>query len=237
MFNEEASAWFGKKALLQIIEDDTALAADSILQIFYDSAYNAPVKLLDSVITLCYDSMFTEAEDLNNSIVPGNDIEALIKAMNYYFIYEKFDTTSLSSGDITELQYLAGQCPFVYGPAVYSARVILAGIEADSIIYISSCEQNTPEARLANPVHIQQGPRYLLYPNPANDRLIIEIFNTDSIAGKLELYNFLGKKMFEQVISASPANVSLAGIPSGIYLCVLKENNNRVYSQKLIIIK
>jgi hypothetical protein len=230
----DESNWLGKKALQQIMNDDSTLVRDSTLKVFYDSVYSASMGLLDSALTLYYDSLNTEALALNNSITPSNNIEQGIKNMNNFTINE---VEKFSPSELTELRNLAVQCPFEYGPAVYSAREFLAFAELDSVEYINSCELiSSGEMRL----HSDDSPQitdFLIYPNPASDYLIIAATNMDSTNSKFALYNFLGKKLLEKRISNNFETISLSDIPSGIYLCTIKTNNSIAYIQKVIIIK
>ena len=78
---------------------------------------------------------------------------------------------------------------------------------------------------------------YLIYPNPAKDELSIYVDFKNDQADQLTLYNYIGEQIFQQNIAGNITKVSLANVPSGIYICVLKNKNNNVYSQKLLIIK
>lgn len=234
--NQEESAWIAKRAVMHLIENDTALYNNSVLNAFYDSVYSAPMHLLDSALAMYYDSLPMQALDLNSSIEPANDIEERIQAMNDYFIREKTDTASLSGGEITELRSLAGQCPFTYGPAVYMARALLAGIDFDTVRYSNSCEISGSGQRLAKPKTLK-APGFSVYPNPASDQLFVEYNGNISESGKIILYNYIGEEIYKEKISGNLTVVSLSDVPNGIYLCVLKDNDKIKFSQKLIIIK
>jgi hypothetical protein len=74
------------------------------------------------------------------------------------------------------------------------------------------------------------GSNIILYPNPANDFVILK-----NAKGKyLTVYNSSGVKILEQTINNVEENVSFASCVSGIYLFIISENGNNLGSVKLL---
>jgi len=54
---------------------------------------------------------------------------------------------------------------------------------------------------------------------------------------ELDLINYLGGIVMKQKLSNNYSTLSLTGIPSGVYLCVIKSENETKFIQKVIVIK
>lgn len=78
---------------------------------------------------------------------------------------------------------------------------------------------------------------YSIYPNPANSNFSIDLLNANNENSQIEIYNSLGQIVKQQNLgndSSIKSSVSLANIPSGIYV-VKTIVGNKISNRKLII--
>jgi len=81
----------------------------------------------------------------------------------------------------------------------------------------------------------KKGNSYVIFPNPANN--YIEITAPYSITGNssLELFDAIGRKLIENTINNSTAELNTSQLPNGNYMLRIK-NNDAIITQKVLII-
>lgn len=74
-----------------------------------------------------------------------------------------------------------------------------------------------------------------IYPNPASDELTVQ-YNLIHTSGKLEIYNAVGKKMYQTDLRANSTSikVNVRSLPAGNYI-VKMDINNQIVTRKIII--
>lgn len=73
-----------------------------------------------------------------------------------------------------------------------------------------------------------------IYPNPAKDNFTIKFKNPNRII-KLEIYNVLGKRVYQNIPVAKTLEIRNAGFSKGIYVVRVLTDDNKVLNSKLII--
>lgn len=76
-----------------------------------------------------------------------------------------------------------------------------------------------------------------LAPNPAVDRIDIEVSDTEWVGGTLTLLDLNGKTLLSEKISDTEMTLELEGVENGLYLVHLKSPSGKQGSQKLTVIK
>ncbi|MDD4157577.1 MAG: T9SS type A sorting domain-containing protein, partial [Candidatus Cloacimonetes bacterium] len=82
-----------------------------------------------------------------------------------------------------------------------------------------------------------------VYPNPAKDILNFEYKNIENYHNlSIDIYNIKGQKVKEIVLNSKDikngtVNTTLTNLPSAIYLCRLKSNNQTLNTKKVSVIK
>ncbi len=74
---------------------------------------------------------------------------------------------------------------------------------------------------------------FIIYPNPSKNIVIIELTNNIDI-GKLQIFNPIGKKIFETDITNSTIEINISQFSKGIYILRFSDNE-RIISKKLIV--
>ncbi|MFD2727620.1 BNR-4 repeat-containing protein [Hyunsoonleella rubra] len=77
-------------------------------------------------------------------------------------------------------------------------------------------------------------PSIKVYPNPAQDKFTISFQNTNSIK-QVEIYNILGKRLYQNTPSSNVLEVDSSGFQAGIYLVKVFSIENEVFNYKLIV--
>ncbi|HRU63563.1 MAG TPA: T9SS type A sorting domain-containing protein, partial [Paludibacteraceae bacterium] len=74
---------------------------------------------------------------------------------------------------------------------------------------------------VANPLSEKD---FLVFPNPAIDKLTIAIPEWNAKSAEITIYNIEGKKVFNTLLTTNPTTVSLNHLTAGTYLVELKSN-------------
>jgi len=78
--------------------------------------------------------------------------------------------------------------------------------------------------------------QFIIYPNPAADRLYIRFMKQKADPYHLELYNAWGQllRSGEAVLLNDPDVLDLSGIPAGIYILKIRDQGETLYTQKIV---
>ena len=74
----------------------------------------------------------------------------------------------------------------------------------------------------------------LIYPNPSDGRFYIEINPTEGSSNRLEVYDILGQKVFEEQLTGNKSSMDLSGQAKGVYFARIF-SGNKSHIQKVII--
>lgn len=140
------------------------------------------------------------------------------------------------------MQYLATQCPFEKGAAVYKARIILAGHEGANKSYSNACERlsaNNSSNRKAYFENLESTTvsSFAIYPNPATDFVYLSIESEETYTGTFEIYDLLGQIVLSQTINTSTFQISSEIINNGVYYYKMIVDSNTISEGKLVITK
>jgi hypothetical protein len=84
-------------------------------------------------------------------------------------------------------------------------------------------------------IDLHQLSSFSLYPNPANENLVIK---TEKIIPGKQLFiihDLSGKEIFRKELSSQQTTISVADFPAGMYVCTLQDEKGYVTNSKLII--
>jgi hypothetical protein len=199
----------------------------------------------------------------NDAIGISNTMESLFKQMNGKVIdialteiSDDFNGYGLSELEENEIEALAQECPFEKGPAVFIARVLIKKLRPESGIYLNYCEKVQPEQSNRSsspfPFEYEYDPSeehdmdYLLkqdnitfvnelklYPNPSNSMINLE---SPELITKVEISNMIGQViLFDNTSAANKVSIDMKGMPKGLYLIKVFNNDNFVVKQLSLI--
>lgn len=145
----------------------------------------------------------------------------------------------LTAAQLNTLHYVANQCPFAGGRAVFLARAILKLI-GDSTVYDDDgvCSA-LGYYRKANAYLSDNTPQLLVTPNPANNIVTFYYTLNGGDIATIEITDAVGFKNKQLSIAANSFETSynFSNASNGIYTCNLICNNKIISTCKLVIIK
>jgi hypothetical protein len=179
----------------------------------------------------------------NNTIEPDNIVSSNNKAINAIYLNQLFgvDTVDLSCC-LSTLISIANQCPFAGGPAVYWARgiyeMVVPGIvyNDDSVCTTVSNERrgvnsNSNTVLASNSI---EGESIITYPNPTDGIFNIEV-DKSYLNTTAQIYDVLGKVVFEQKITTQKSIFDLSNLNKGTYIVSITNEAGVTYRSKLSI--
>ena len=87
------------------------------------------------------------------------------------------------------------------------------------------------------PLQGGQGGVFKIYPNPAQDYLLVENHSPEQSA-TFVLYDLLGRRVLEQKLAATKNTISTEHLPSGVYLYhILNPKNQMLTYGKISIVR
>ena len=236
---DQENKWLARKqALLKIARD--SITNDPILTQFVLSQQNTGTAITQSIEdTLLVN--FNDAISMNASLGTLYFNEIARKTVNSAFFLKESDTLTFPTQFIINavlldsVKWVAEQCPYEFGEAVYQARMFLTFI--DTTTYKNLCESsftNQGDKSVSNgTVYTKQ---VLISPNPFDNYITIdfkEITGAQTIGG---IYDASGRIVLSFEIPAETITfvVETDLLPHGAYYIKLWDNDGELYFSKLI---
>jgi len=219
---------------------------DTLLIQYRDSLRNASMGVIDSISELlCVDTLNQSAvlglQSANISAQPADTMQALQREVNGICLAKQISgRKALTVQQFSQLQSIANMCPFTEGDAVYMARTIIDPLDTGN--YVNPCEvlDNTiSSSRIAQPdvpvINEQQTIAFNIYPNPSNGNFTID-YQLEQ-GGQMEVYDITGKMVKQIMLNSTNQREELKlDTEKGVYLYVLKTNQEVIKTGKLVII-
>jgi hypothetical protein len=226
-----------------------SLPANAALKIFAANNYSTSIGklfLVDSLIQAANVndnvSLLNNAQSINNTIANSCLIEQNQIWLNNLYI--RLQTNMPDSTELFMLEQLAIKCPQYDGEAVYQARSLLMNYTFKS--YNSICDQDNPVVhggvgnRMAQvmPLAIGKTNEVSLYPNPTAKDITVEyIKGEDAEAATLTIYNMVGELLISKTLQDAKTTITIDELSSGIYLYFIKQGNQTLKTNKLVLTK
>ena len=90
-------------------------------------------------------------------------------------------------------------------------------------ITFTSFAQNKPAVAGEIPAKVTK-----FYPNPASSNINFELQGVYDKTYTLQVYNFMGKKIYESTPSTQRINISLSGFYRGVYIYQLRNKSGKI---------
>ncbi|MBL0095962.1 MAG: T9SS type A sorting domain-containing protein [Bacteroidetes bacterium] len=173
-----------KNASLIILDDDS----DTSFVSFYNETLASNINKIDSLETLLSNKLFVEADTLLNHFTDTNTIEHNYKRVyRLYIKLQLYGDTSLTNSDWDELYAIAMLHPLTGGHAVFAAR---------NILKLEVHDGKLSSARLMQPRKETTSKTLLLYPNPANQYVILKYTGNESIS-RVIILDITGREVLQ----------------------------------------
>jgi hypothetical protein len=223
--------------LYQVLKSDTSLmylgdTADAAYQQFYAAQEAGNIGKFEEVQNLIKDGDIQLAISKNEGVQDQKLIDYYLKtATDIYLKTYCVDNYYLTAQQIDFLTALANITPWEGGDGVYIARYML-NIEDDQNMADYAM---APQKQFAD-VKVNTAK---LYPNPAQNEVMIAFDKTLGVDGILEIYGFTANKIqsIELKSGYQFISVSTKDLKQGIYMYRILVNDKVIAKDKLLIIK
>ncbi|HNG85164.1 MAG TPA: hypothetical protein PLX94_11355 [Bacteroidia bacterium] len=179
-------------------------------------------------------------QSLSNSIITNNTPDEYEKEMNDVEI-------AYQTGGISELQSRYSQvlavavlCPHVGGKAVYKARSFMTLLN-DTIEYddTSVCTQAGYRKAAANEQTKEIKESIRIVPNPASNKIGVELTGIDDGICKIQIRNALNEIVYDSEFNCSEKNhlINVNYLSGGIYSITVNADNKKSLISKLTIVR
>ena len=170
------------------------------------------------------------------------------------FLHEAGHYTKVHDRKIYELDLAIKPLPDLHcsndTTIAYGSRVMLSASGADSYLwstgdttatiwvspekeqyyFVTGYNRNGCHVDARVKVYLDTTKRLMLYPNPANDRVTVDMYEIDEV----ELYDLFGKCLVHVDANRHAVALDLSQYPSGVYIVVVKQLKN-LYHEKLFV--
>jgi hypothetical protein len=202
--------YFEKQYAYDVLSSEININNSSV-ENFFETLENGNIGKFNKIYQMIDRNQFNSALIANNSIVPTNQIEVNRKWVNGVYLDYVAPQRSIPQTTIDELETLASSSPFVNGDAVYTARAIVGYTEPE--LNNKNMEQDNPQDEIVtnNPVLVH------VYPNPTSDFIIVEVTGEIREPVLFTIYNVLGYKKKEVLISNGKMKIDISDFNQGAY--------------------
>ncbi|PLW92757.1 MAG: hypothetical protein C0592_09125 [Marinilabiliales bacterium] len=239
----QSESWEAKKDVYGILKSDTLqiYQGDTVLTSFADSMFLSPVEKIMLSTDLYSADSIASAQLLNNSLTVSTLPEQHLKAVNNIAFRDNEVAISYSVSEVQYLQFIASQCPYEYGPAVFVARALLSPV--DTTFYTNSCEiisDSVSNRSMENKIHqdVDHVTELILNPNPASEQFEVLVVSKNNENWNWKILSIDGSTIFNSGIVTANENkqISISNLENGVYLFTVFNGNNTL-TKRLIILK
>jgi len=171
------------------------------------------------------------AVTINAEISTSNDIEKIRILVNDIYLRSLLDTNYEDGYTKEDIAYLLKYSTLnanINGDGIYSSWVML-GIDPDQI-------KNRSKQNFVNNSDTTIAGNFKVYPNPANESIIIDYSSDISLLQKcqIEFYDIYGKLIKTVAIETSNQSVNINDLSNGMYIYRITNFNSILQKNKLI---
>ncbi len=211
------------------------------------SSKTAQENLIWSNIQTTRDNTATLLDVDNSNIAVSAVFEDNEKKVNEVYLNSiAKGNADYTADQLAILQFVAGQCPWDGGNAVFRARGMLALVQRVIFNDESMCEAkslpedyNQGEKTVIEDIFVEND--YLkLYPNPAQNYISIELQSKiDDKIESVEIFNLNGQKLksFLNTSAQELLQIELESMSEGMYICRVIMSDNSIQTLKFSVIK
>lgn len=241
---------------LSLDKDSLITSQNDTLLTWYEDNTTQQLGVVKNIETTLAAGDFKTATGLINSFSPETNVENNYKS--FFTLYLTYSIDTLKANDKTELQILASQCPFSDGPAIYKARALYN--LAYNAVEVYNDDECAPKGYSQRQVHITQAAdtlmqqmllknneakkiskviatSYKIYPNPANEYFYVKgKFSNEKLSVKILDIN--GRIIQTNTVETDGSKSKIfVDLINGVYLIQITNQENEIFTKKLVISK
>jgi hypothetical protein len=269
---EQTSAWWIQfHDLINAFKLDSSLS--QVEHNYRDSLLNSSLGQMLNELMLLSDSLSGDSTALllGANVISGsasnNPQEVIIKdsysaIVNYFQSCFEKEQVQLSASEISALELLATECPFVYGQGVLAARALLMANDGQKRLFVNSCElpyqsnagnrmggeldgflwdgfdywdtqENNEQNEMVSMHKAKREQATRIFPNPFNNQLIIETNGQN--ANEWFLWDITGRLLKHGKIQEGINQIDVSFLCAGSYFIEIADQIGE--SQKFQVIK
>jgi len=237
---------------LQIsIKSDSITVLDSLLEISFDTAaFSKKDRLVQEIDSLMYEviqigeqaqedrTAMLDSVALMAQSLPQITVYELARSDYYKMVIKKWQALDFDSTDLELIRVLSQISDSLAGVTVLDARTLLP--PGDSLwteLIDPSCADEEEERHAGSRINHDEFPVLVnLHPNPANERVILQL--SKPISGHILLFDTYGRlKIKRMFANSSVVSLETAGLNTGIYNCLLYFEDGTFSPHQIIISK
>jgi hypothetical protein len=141
-----------------------------------------------------------------------------------------------------KIQTIADLCPQDAGLGVFKARAMYVALtgspkaEWDACFDNKDSEHKAEQRELIDRTKKSIASNFVLYPNPTDNSLTINLLDNLKIAAKYEIYNSTGRKVGGDRLTANISQLSIGQLSDGIYNMVITFEDGQKSIKRFLII-
>jgi hypothetical protein len=187
-------------------------------------------------------SKLNDALQVNQIVIPNEVPQSNQKIMNGISANARLQGESYVLSQIPTALGIAHQCPYSGGPAVYQARAFIEKYYSETEDYddVNTCLQQGIYKQSEQPINeIISTHDFAVYPNPAQNKINIEIKNKIIGICKLEVLSTTGVNVWttEYNCEEKKHEADISNLTNGMYYVRIIFNNEYRFISKLAIIR
>lgn len=221
---------------------DSIILAQARLKLFYN--HNSKKHLLDSILKIAENSkqlMLNNIKTLNQSLPETQVFERNEKIVNDIYLKTfAIGDNELTAAQKDDLYYIATQCPYSGGPAVYFARSLYLNfggvfMNDDSLCNISQSHPQLESALIDN----SSPTNFFYYPNPTKNQFTLNWDNKSESIGTIFVRNSVGVVVLKKQINLSKQfeTFDISFLTSGVYFISIDNLAGNKNLGKIVIIQ
>lgn len=226
-----SQAWWLKASAYSRLESEDPSAIQNVdLVMFKDSVDSAALGKFTNINKVLSDTIADDIDSLraaNNAVGTNSNVEILLKTVNELNML-RIKNGKLESEELDELRNIAAMCPFEEGSAVYTARVLLRGIDSQRQEYMHECEKVYPSSMNSRQSEQQISKEYVklsnelisITPNPAKNNIMV---THNRMYANVTIEEISGKEVFIQALNQNinTEQIDVSNLSNGLYLVKL----------------
>lgn len=145
----------------------------------------------------------------------------------------------MDAGQLNTLRTIANECPFIYGDAVYQARMLLHPYDSIGTEYSNPCNNSNHSMLTLPETEDGSAKKFGLYPNPNKGEMTLFYTLNELDKGEIVIYNLEGCKINSYILDANANSLSFTEneLSNGVYLYHVYINNKIIQTDRIVIIK
>lgn len=239
LYKEEIE-WSRELLLYRAVKEDTTGMLDAALYQYKMALELTATGRLDASKDSALTGNYEYAATTLSAVTAEKEVEQKLKevyAGTFAFLADTTENKRPAETDSLLLYQLAGECPYRFGEAVYTARNVIMAFNPDTL-FMNVCEDVDWMLDKSGSINSETEPlaRATVYPNPSADDFVVRFESiADAQDAEVTVTDMYGRERGRFYIyrGADMVLIPGAGLEKGVYICTIKIKGETVESIKI----